>query len=36
MGNCEVVLLGGAHLIYVQKPEECGEVIKSFIDGLDS
>ena len=36
MGNCEVVLLGGDHMIYEQKPEECGEVIKSFIDGLDS
>lgn len=36
MGNCEVVLLGGDHLIYEQKPEECGEIIKSFIDGLDS
>ena len=36
MGNCEVVFLGGAHLIYIQKPDECGEVLKSFIDGLDS
>lgn len=36
MGNCEVVLLGGDHMIYEQKPEECGEIIKSFIDGLDS
>ena len=36
MGNCEVILLGGDHMIYEQKPEECGEVIKSFIDGLDS
>ncbi len=36
MGNCEVVLLGGDHLIYEQKPDECGEIIKSFVDGLDS
>ncbi len=36
MGNCEVVLLGGDHMIYEQKPEVCGEVIKAFIDGLDS
>jgi hypothetical protein len=36
LGNCEVVFLGGAHLIYIQKPDECGEVLKSFIDGLDS
>ena len=36
MGNCEVVLLGGGHMIYEQKPEECGAVIKAFIDGLDS
>lgn len=34
MGNCEVVLLGGDHLIYEQKPKECGEIIKEFIDGL--
>ena len=34
MGNCEVVLLGGDHLIYEQKPVECGEIVKSFIDGL--
>ncbi len=36
MGGCEVVLLGGDHLIYEQKPKECGEIIKSFIDGLDN
>ena len=36
MGNCEVVLLGGDHMIYEQKAEECGELIKSFVDGLDS
>gem|GEM_PF-5554961 len=36
MGNCEVVLLGVDHLIYEQKPKECGEIIKEFIDGLGS
>lgn len=35
MGNCEVVLLGGDHMIYEQKPEECGEIIKKFIDELE-
>lgn len=36
MGNCEVVCLAGDHMIYEQKPAECGEIIKNFIDGLDS
>lgn len=36
MGNCEVVLLGGDHCIYEQKPKDCGEIIKGFIDDLDS
>lgn len=35
MGNCKVVLLAGDHAIYEQKPEECGKIIKEFIDGLD-
>ena len=35
MGNCEVILLGGDHLIYEQKPRECGEIVKTFLDGLD-
>lgn len=35
MGNCEVVCLAGDHMIYEQKPEECSEIIKSFIDGLN-
>lgn len=35
MGNCEVVLLGGDHQIYQQKPEECGKILKNFVDGLD-
>ena len=35
MGNCKVVCLGGDHMIYEQKPEECGKIIKNFIDGLE-
>ena len=34
MGNCEVVLLAGDHMIYEQKPDECGKLVKEFIDGL--
>ena len=36
MGNCEMICLGGDHMIYEQKPIECGEMIKNFIDGLDN
>lgn len=35
MGNCEVICVAGDHMIYEQKPTECGEIIKNFIDGLD-
>lgn len=35
MGNCEVVCLAGDHMIYEQKPEECGEIVKNFIDSLN-
>lgn len=35
MGNCEVICLAGDHMIYEQKPVECGEIIKNFIDELD-
>ena len=34
MGNCRLICLGGDHMIYEQKPEECGIIIKEFIDGL--
>ena len=34
MGNCEVVCLGGDHMIYEQKPNECAEIITDFIDKL--
>lgn len=35
MGNCELVLLGGDHAIYEQRPEECGDIILEFINGLE-
>ena len=35
MGNCELVLLGGDHAIYEQRPEECGNIVLEFINGLD-
>lgn len=34
MGNCEVVCVAGDHMIYEQKPVECGEIIRNFIDEL--
>ncbi len=34
LGNCKVVCLGGDHMIYQQKPEECGALIKEFVDTL--
>lgn len=36
LGNCELVLLGGDHMIYEQKPNECGTIIKDFIDKLNN
>lgn len=35
MGNCKVVCLAGDHMIYEQKPEECGAIVKQFIDELE-
>lgn len=35
MGSCELVCLVGDHLIYQQKPEECGEIIKEFIAEME-
>ena len=35
MGNCEIAYLAGDHMIYQQKPEECGEILKEFLAGLD-
>lgn len=34
LGNCELVNLPGDHLIYEQKPGECGQIIRDFIDDL--
>ena len=35
MGNCQVICLAGDHMIYEQKPAECGDIIKGFVEGLD-
>ncbi len=35
MGSCELVCLVGDHMIYQQKPEECGEIIKEFIAEME-
>ena len=35
MGGCRIVLLPGDHMIYEQKPDECGRMIRDFINGLD-
>ena len=31
MGNCEVVRLAGDHMIYLQKPEGCSELLKGLL-----
>ncbi|MCM1273587.1 MAG: alpha/beta hydrolase [Clostridium sp.] len=36
LGNCKVVCIGGDHMIYEQKPEECAEVMIEFLKGLES
>lgn len=35
MGNCKLVELRGQHEIMFDKPEECGKLLKEFIDGLE-
>ncbi len=35
LGNCEFAYLPGNHVIFMDKPEECGRFIKNFIDELD-
>ena len=35
MGNCKVVCLGGDHMIYEQKPDECAKIISEFLRGLE-
>lgn len=35
LGNCEIADLPGDHFIHSEKPQECAEIIKEFINGLD-
>lgn len=35
LGNCKIVNLPGGHSIHLEKPQECAEIIKEFINGLD-
>lgn len=35
MGNCKVVCLGGDHMIYEQKPNECAKIIIDFLSELE-
>lgn len=34
LGNCSLVLLGGEHGIFLQKPEELGAVVSQFVKGI--
>jgi len=34
MGSCRIVLLPGEHTIYMQKPDECGRLVRDFLDSL--
>ena len=36
MGSCRIVLLPGEHMIYLQKPDACGAIIRDFLDELDA
>ena len=36
MGNCQTIELQGQHEIMFDKPDECGKILKDFIDELDS
>lgn len=35
LGSCKTILLPGSHNIFVQYPDECGRIVKEFVDGLD-
>jgi pimeloyl-ACP methyl ester carboxylesterase len=35
LGNCKLKNLSGHHLIFLQRPEECGKIIKEFIESLE-
>lgn len=34
MSGCRIILLPGDHMIYEQKPDACGQIIKDFLDNL--
>lgn len=34
MGNCELVLLPGVHYIFDQRPDDCAEIIRDFLDRI--
>lgn len=36
MGSCRIVLLPGEHMIYMQKPDACGTIIRDFLAELDA
>lgn len=36
LGNCKIVDLPGGHFIHLEKPKECAEIIKNFIDSMYS
>ncbi len=35
MGNCEMVLLGGDHYIFAQRPDDCADVIEQLLEKID-
>ena len=35
MGNCEMVLLGGDHFIFDQRPDDCADVIQQLFDKIE-
>ena len=35
MGNCEMVLLGGDHFIFAQRPNDCADVIEQLLEKID-
>ncbi len=35
MGNCQKIEMQGQHEIMFDKPEECGKILKDFLNGLD-
>ena len=36
MGNCQKIEMQGQHEIMFDKPEECGKILKDFLEELDS